>query len=252
VSSDSRTPHEEDPHYGPELARVHHAYFGDVARAAAGELLARLARGGFTSGTVADLAAGTGILARAMTDAGFDAWGVDLSEDMLRIARSEAKAAQLVRGSLWSQDLPRCVGAAAVGEALCYATDPAAGLFALGARLRAVHAALDRGGVLLLDVAGPGRSGPTGTRRGFWRGEDFALGLEEDESASLGLTRSITVFLPRGDLWERIHEVHRLHLYGPEVVQGLLERAGFAAEHLPGYGGLEMGPGWHAFAAVKR
>jgi hypothetical protein len=32
----------------------------------------------------------------------------------------------------------------------------------------------------------------------------------------------------------------------------LLGRAGFGWERLPGYDGLDVGPGWHAFAAVKR
>jgi len=239
-------------HYGPELARIHHLHFGAVAQAAARELLKRLAHGGFVSGTVVDLAAGTGILARLATEAGYEAKGVDLSEDMLRIARAEAKAAQFVHGSLWSENLPRCVAVAAIGEAFSYATDPAAGLFALGARFHAIHDALDRGGVLLFDVAGPGRSGPTGTRHMFWSHEDSALGLEEREDSSFSLTRFITVFARRGDLFERSQETHRLHLYGPDVVQGLLERAGFAAERLAGYDGLTVGPGWHAFAATKR
>jgi len=250
VSHESVPPPE--PSYGPDLARIHHHHFGAVAEAAARELLARLARAGFTSGTVVDLAAGTGILSRRVIESGFEAFGVDLSEPMLEIARSEAREARFVRGSLWSADLPRCVGVAAVGEAFCYAEDPTAGLFALGSRLHAIHEALDRGGVLLFDVAGPGRSGPTGSRRMFWSYDDAALGFDEEEDSTFSLTRTVTLFVRRGDLYERSTEIHRLHLYGPDVVQGLLERAGFAAERLPGYEGLTVGPGWHVFAATKR
>jgi SAM-dependent methyltransferase len=239
-------------HHGPDLARIHHLHFEAVAEAAARELLGRLSRAGVSSGTIVDFACGSGVLARRVTEAGFEAWGVDLSEDMLRIARAEAPAARFVHGSLWSEALPRCVAVAAVGEAFCYAADPAAGLFALGARFQRIHEVLDRGGVFLFDVAGPGRSGPSGTRRMFWSYEDGALGFEEHEDSSFSLNRAITVFVPRGGLFERTHETHRLHLYGPEVVQGLLERAGFLAERLSGYDGLEVGPGWHAFAATKR
>src|SRR5919197_2484841 len=105
------------PHYGADLARIHHHHFGMVARAAARELMARLSRSGISSGTVVDLAAGSGILSRALIEKGFALWGVDISEDMLRIARAEAPGATFVNGSLWSVDLPLGVAAvAAVGE----------------------------------------------------------------------------------------------------------------------------------------
>jgi SAM-dependent methyltransferase len=237
-------------HYGAALARVHHRHFGRVAQAAARELLKRLATAGVSTGTVVDLAAGSGILARAVTEAGFEVWGVDLSEDMLRIARAEAPAATFVHGSLWNVDLPPCVAVAAVGEAFSYAADPTAGLSAFGARLEAIHGSLVRGGLLLFDVAGPGRSGPDGSRRLFWNHEDACLGLEEHEEPGR-LMRTLTLFVPKGALFERVEEIHVLRLFAPEAVEQQLERVGFAWEHLAGYDGLDVGPGWRAFAAVK-
>ena len=239
-------------HYGAELARIHHRHFGATAEAAARELLARLARTGLTRGTVVDLAAGSGILARRVTEAGFEAWGLDLSQDMLAIARAEAPAATFVRGSLWSADLPPCVAVAAVGEAFCYAADPAASLSALDTRLAAIHGALTRGGLLLFDVAGPGRSGPGGGRRTFRALDGAYLGLEEREEEGREATRDIALFVPRGQLFAKVEETHVLRLYAPEAVEAALGRVGFAWERLPGYDGFDVGPGWHAFAATKR
>jgi aminoglycoside 6'-N-acetyltransferase I len=245
-------PREGPAYYGAELARVHHRHFGATAEAAARELLARLARAGLTRGTVVDLAAGSGILARRVTEAGFEAWGVDLSEDMLRIARAEAPAATFVRGSLWSADLPPCVAVAAVGEALCYAADPAASLSALETRLAAIRGALASGGLLLFDVAGPGRSGPGGVRRTFRAFDGAYLGLEEREDEGRQVSRDIRLFLPRGRLFAKVEETHVLRLYAPEAIEAALGRAGYAGQRLPGYDGFDVGPGWHAFAAVKR
>jgi hypothetical protein len=171
---------------------------------------------------------------------------------MLRIARAEVPGAAFARGSLWSADLPPCVAVAAVGEAFCYAADPAAGPAALETRLASIHAALSPGGLLLFDVAGPGRSGPDGVRRTFRSLEGADLGLEEREQQGREATREISLFVPRGALFAKVVETHVLRLYAPDAVEALLAGAGFAWERLPGYDGFSAGPGWHAFAAVRR
>lgn len=240
-------------YYGPELARIHHEHFGMVARAAARELLDRLSRTGASSGTIVDLASGSGILSRAALDAGFDVWGVDISEDMVRLARSEASAARFEVGSLWSAELPACVAVAAVGEAFSYATDATASLSALEARLSAIHHALAPGGLLLFDVAGPGRSGPSASRRSFWSGSGAYIGLEEQEDP-LGrcVLRRISVFVPEGELFRRVEEKHVLRTYAPDEIEALLARTGFTWQRLNRYADFELAPGWHAYAATKR
>lgn len=236
--------------YGADLARIHHEHFGSVARAAARELLSRLSRAGLRSGTVLDLAAGSGILSRAAADAGFDALGVDVSEDMLSIARAECDKARFVRASLWSFPLEPCVAVAAIGEAMSYATDAEGGPQAFERLLGSIFRALAPGGLLLFDVAGPGRSGSTGCRRGFWTVGDASIGLVEREHERT-LRRAIHLFVPEGDAHRCVREEHVLHLYAPELVESALRQVGFAWERLPGYDGVELAPGWNAFAAVK-
>jgi aminoglycoside 6'-N-acetyltransferase I len=246
---------EVQPHlYGADLARIHHDHFGTLARAAARELTARLSRRGLSSGTVVDLAAGSGILSRALSERGFAVRGVDISDDMLRIARAEAPAAEFVQGSLWSVGLPPHITAvAAVGEAFSYSADPIASLSALEDRLAAIHRALVSGGLVLFDVAGPGRSGPTGSRHAFWHHEDTYLGMLECEiEGAAKLTRTITLFAPEGGLYRRVEETHELRLYAPEEVEALLTRIGFSWERLERYDDFELKPGWHAYAAAKR
>jgi SAM-dependent methyltransferase len=223
-----------------------------VARAAARELVARLSKAGISSGTVVDLAAGSGILSRSMVDAGFAAWGVDISDEMLRIARSETHDATFVHGSLWKVDLPPCVAVAAVGEAFSYAMDPSASLSALDGRFGAIHRALSPGGLLLFDVASPGRSGPSGTRSVFWSHEGAYLGLREHEDGPRGrLSREITQFLREGGLYRRVEETHELQLYAAEEIEDALARSGFRWERLSRYDQFDLAPGWNAYAATK-
>lgn len=239
-------------HYGLHLARVHHEHFGSVARAAAAELRARLARGGFADGSVVDLAAGTGILSHELAQAGFSVLGVDISEGMLSIARAGTSTASFSRDSLWSVELRRSVAVTAVGEAFNYAADPSAGIDRLAQRLADVYRVLVPGGLLLFDVAGPGRSGGAGARRGFWSFEDLHLGLEELEDPGGGqLTRIITLFVPERGLHRRCREEHVLRLYAPDDVERLLRDVGFSVERLPGYRDHPLPAGWQAFAATK-
>jgi SAM-dependent methyltransferase len=240
-------------HYGVDLARVHHEHFGALARAAAQELLERLSRAGLASGRIVDLAAGSGIMSRLLVEAGFDVLGVDISEDMLAIARAEAGAARFVASSLWRVEVPPCVAVAAVGEAFSYAADPAASTAALEDRLAAIQDALAPGGLLLFDVAGPGRSGPDGSRSGFWTRGPVHLGLEEQEDrAGRRLTRAISLFLPDGDRRHRhVQETHVLHLYAPEDVEAALSRVGLRWERLDRYGAHAFPAGWHAYAGTK-
>jgi aminoglycoside 6'-N-acetyltransferase I len=233
--------------YAADLARLHHEHFGDVARAAARELRARLDARGIRSGTVVDLATGSGGLARGMSDVGFNVWGVDLSEPMLAIARAEAPGATFVQGSLWTAALPPCVAVAAVGEALSYATDATRSFDAL---FGAIHDALAPGGLFLFDVASPGRSGPSGSRQAYsTRGGTFLAMNEREEGASL--TRSITLFVPTDGHYRRVDEMHVLELHAPGEIEAALDRAGFVWRHLERYAALDLAPGWNAYLAVK-
>jgi SAM-dependent methyltransferase len=252
--ADPRPPDRRAGLYEADLARLHHGHFRATAEAAAMELLRRLAARDVLSGTVVDLATGSGILARRVLEAGFDVVGVDLSPDMLEIARSEASEARLVEGSLWDVELPVAVAVTAVGEAFNYATDAfIPDLEGLEERFGAIARALVPGGLLLFDIAGPGRSGVTGSRQKFWEHEGTVLLMDEvEDRPGSRLTRRHQIFVPVGPLHRRAAETHHLVLFPPEEVSAALKRAGFAVERLGTYEGVAPLPGWSCFAAVRR
>ena len=76
--------------YGAEQAAIHHTTFGDLAADAATLIVDRLAATGLTAGRVTDLGCGSGILAAALLSAGYAVDGVDLSSDMIDLARTTA------------------------------------------------------------------------------------------------------------------------------------------------------------------
>lgn len=236
--------------YGGALARLHHDHFGQVARAAASSLLMQLRAAGQDRGHVLDLAAGSGIVSRLLSDAGYDVSGVDISAPMLELARTHAPGAHFERASLWSCTLPRSVAIAAVGEAFSYRTGEPHTWPCLEARLRDFADALQPGGVLLFDVAAPGRSGPTRTRRLFWPLSDAALGMVESEDAGV-LLRDISVFVAQGEHYRREQERHALQLYTPDAVEAALTQAQLSWRRLASYDGFELPAGWIAYVATK-
>jgi SAM-dependent methyltransferase len=222
--------------YGHDLAYVHDAAFGELARGAARTLLRQLQRAGIDRGLVVDLGAGSGITAAMLSDAGYDVLGVELSGDMVEIARCRAPAARFLQASLLDADLPAAVAVTAVGECLNYAADPRAGREQVAQLFARVHRALRPGGVFLLDVAEPGRERRT-PQRAWSEGPDWLLCLEATEESDPPLLhRRITTFRQSPGGWRRSDELHTLRLYPHEDVRDDLTSAGFRSQLRAGYG----------------
>jgi len=229
--------------YGSDLAHVHDAAFGGWARGAAPFVLARLREAGIDDGLVLDLGCGSGIWAAELLAAGYDVLGVDASSEMLALARRRAPAAELREGSLHEVALPPCVAVTALGECVNYDGPPS-----LERLFRRVHVALEPGGVLVFDAAGPGRE-PDGRRRARHEGEGWTMSVEaQEDPAARTLTRRIA--LERAG--RESEEVHALRLYDPEEVVEWLEASGFAATRHPSYGAAPGLPGVHVYVATRR
>jgi SAM-dependent methyltransferase len=224
--------------YGPDQAHIHHTAFGDLAEAAATRLLAELRDGGPGAGTVVDLGCGSGILARRVSDSGYEVEGVDLSPAMIDLAHRNAPRATLRCGSLLDAELPATVAVTAIGEALNYATDERAGDEALDEVFRRVRASLVPGGLFLFDVATPGRYGPDRTADRFHDRDTWTLFMHAVESDDARrLDRFITIFArTETGSYQRTDEHHVLRLYEPATIVARLEAAGFTVEVLDRYG----------------
>lgn len=227
--------------YPADLARIHDEGFGDFALAAACELLKRLPG----PSHVVELGCGTGIGAEVLLAAGHRVTGIDLSPDMLAIARDRAPGAELRQGSIWDAELPACEAVTAIGEVINYAADERAGERLLPALFARVHDALAAGGVFLFDFATPGRGGrePHIQTGDGWRIESVAV----EDTATQTLERRMMI---EGG-GERREEIHRLRLYERETVRECLEGPGFTSEALDRYCEFGFWPGYAAFAAVK-
>jgi SAM-dependent methyltransferase len=238
--------------YREDLAYIHDVGHGAIARDAAERLITELAIARHPSGTVVDLGCGSGILAGALVEAGYQVVGIDMSDAMVALARARAPNAKFHVGSFVSVALPTSVAVTAIGEVVNYACDPANGEAALTDLVRRAYEALLPGGILLFDVAGPARAQSGESHRTHATGPDWAIFVETAVEPGTGvLTRQITSFRQVGELYRRDDEVHRLVLRETEAVLELLRVAGFEAETLPGYRSVPLPRGVVAFLGRK-
>jgi SAM-dependent methyltransferase len=243
--------------YGAEQARIHDSAFGVLAATAATDVLDLLRAGSHDRGLVVDLGCGSGILARVVIDAGYDALGVDISSDMVTLARDRAPTGDFRVGSLHDLAIPDgCIAVCAIGEALNYATDARAGLDAFRQLAQRAFEALAAGGVFLFDVSGPGRSGPSRSMQRFHRYDQWCLGMIASESDDGSrLDREISIFTVEADgRYLRSDEHHVLRLFDPTTLVTILGDIGYEVEVLDNYvsqGSHPALPGWYVVRARK-
>jgi SAM-dependent methyltransferase len=179
--------------------------------------------------------------------------GIDSSPALIALARSAAPEASFLVGSFVDAELPGdCDAVLAAGEVLGYALDPRNDAARLDDVLARLAAALRPGGLLLFDLAGPGRV-PPGGGWAWTTGAGWAV-LAETRPRGDAIERRIVTFRAGGDgRCRRSEELHRLVLHRPADVLERLDRAGFTAEVLrDGYDGARLPAGLCAFLARRR
>ncbi|MGH1504499.1 MAG: class I SAM-dependent DNA methyltransferase [Acidimicrobiales bacterium] len=239
--------------YETDLAEIHHLHYDQVARSAADELIERLGAAGITSGLVVDLGCGSGVTASLLTKAGFDVFGVDLSPDMIELAKAEAPQATFECASLFDVEIPSCVAVTAISEAVNYAFDGVTSEGTIAALAQRIHDALQPNGLVMLDVATPDRAEAGSVVERRFEGDDYVILVRAEASASgRRLVRDITLFREAGELWRRSDERHEQVLYTPEMVSEVLLEAGFWVEVLSSYADFVFPAGWNGFVGSKR
>lgn len=240
--------------YGPDLAYVHDAGFGQLARDAARLLVQGLKKSRLVDGMVVDCGCGSGILAEPVAAAGYKVIGIDLSHAMIDLARQRVPEAEFHVGSILRFDLPApCVAVAAVGEVCNYLFDEGHTKTRVWQLFRRVFETLCPGGLFLFDVAGPGRVPGRGAQQKYVDREDWTCLVTADEDYRHGMvTRRITSFRKvAGGLYRRHDEVHQLRLFDPTEVTSKLRQIGFAVRPLHSYGSHPMPSGLRAYLARK-
>jgi len=232
--------------YSADLAYVHDAAFGDVARRAALEIVRLLRDRGIRRGHIVEVGCGSGIAAACFVARGYTVTGVDVSAAMVRLARARAPAARFRVASVERLHPPPCDAVVAIGEIVSYVPG---GLGALQRFFARVHKALRPGGVLVFDFI---ESAATRTFAAkSFGGADWALVARAtyDDARKL-LTRRIIVVRTTGRRVRHATEIHQVRVYRRAEMRRALEKAGFSVAISRSYGGYRLMTGDAAVIAT--
>lgn len=225
------------PGYREDLAWIHHAGFSEFAQSAAPALLGLV---GIQRGLVVDLGCGSGVLARALTDAGLDVLGIDASPAMIALARTTAPRARFDIGSFDTVAIPSCLAMTAIGEVLNYGTfEGVRSFFANAARAT---------NLLIFDIAERGAYPPHDEVR--TGGDDWSV-IAIKDSDGRRLTRRVLTFRQIGDETRSDEEVHELELYRRNEIVESLQEHGFQVRVRRSYGRYRLPKGHAVYVATR-
>lgn len=236
--------------YGQDLAYIHASAFEELARGSAPEIIRRLRSTTLPIRRVLDIGCGAGPLTASLIEAGFEVTGIDISVELLDIARKRAATAQFIQAPAYEFDTRGYDAVIALGEPLTYHEDLANADHLVTSFFRRVAQSLPTAGMLIFDLIGLG--GPSLTSKTWMAGEDWAVLVETTEEQSRRtLTRSIETFHRVGELYRRGQEVHHVRLFEIDKLSNLLSTLGFSVESARCYGAQQLPPRRYAFFAVK-
>jgi len=218
--------------YATDLAYVHDARFGDLARRAAPEIVRLLRARGTRRGHLVEVGCGSGISARHFAASGYQVTGIDRSAAMIRLARQRAPRARFRLAAIERSRLPACDGVIAIGEIVSYLPG---GVPALRRFFRRVHEALRPGGIFIFDFI-ESAAGRTYAAKSFGT-DDWTLGARATfDPLRSTLTRRIVVARRVGRRVRRATEIHRVRVYPRAAVGRALIGAGFSVHMSRSYG----------------
>jgi len=235
--------------YLDDLAAIHVEGYGFHWEQAADPILRWLHDLGISAGAVVDLGCGGGQWLRRLADHGYQTTGIDVSPQMIRIARKNSPSSQYITGSFADVDIPTCDVVTSLGEPLNYLNSGTA----IKRTIRKVFRSLRQNGVFIFDVRHPAnRAIPA--RDHNHAGKDWFCHARIEEDHSRGtIVRHITTFrkIGRGNDFRRDQETHRLKVFSRAQTTEWLRAAGFRVRTKRGYGGYQLADRQSVFICRK-
>jgi SAM-dependent methyltransferase len=237
--------------YQEDLAYIHDVGFQDYALKSAPGMLEIFQQHDLRSGLIVDLGCGSGRSAEILAQRGYQVLGIDISTDMIAIARKRVPTAEFRVESAFTADIPPCTAVIAIGECFSYLFDENSDNI-LNALWQRVYRALPAGGIFIFDVVIPGHVAPGETLKSFTEGDDWIVMVEKQEDPiQQVLTRRIISLRQIGDRYRRSDETHRQRLFDVATLCQALQHVGFQVETTSHYGQFPLLPARAGFIATK-
>lgn len=180
--------------------------------------------------TIVDLACGTGGVTNLLATRGYKVTGVDISEDMLYLAREKARRSGLQVPYI-CQDISELSLHNPVDAILCmcdgfnYILEKRK----LKQSLEKIHKYLNPGGILIFDISSHYKlSSILGNNTMADTGEDLSLiWLNQFDKETHLLEMNLTIFVKQDEFYERVEETQIQRAWKTEEILEILNECGF-------------------------
>lgn len=191
---------------------------------------------------VCDLACGTGNITIPLASRGYDMTGVDISEDMLNIAREKAEGLDILflNQSMTNLDLYGTMGAfLCMIDGINYIL-PLKSLLKLFTRIKTCF--IDKGGLFIFDISTEHKlKNVIGSNTFVHCGEKIFYTWQNRYIENKKLSDMfLTFFVKQGENYKRFEERHLQRAHSAEELTAILKKAGFA--HVDTYDELSFSP----------
>lgn len=200
---------------------------------------------------IVDLGCGSGAMAELLIKKGYNILGIDISKEMIAIARKKLPQAKFIVGSYLEVDIPHCKVITAIGECFNYLFDSRVNLKTLQDFFEKCYKALEKGGHFIFDIM-------ENTKEVDFSGQGMLLNPQwavlvnklHDKKKGI-LRRKITSFVKKENSYKRTDETHSVILYKQKEILGILKKVGFKVKIQKSYGKFRLRPGCSVYACSK-
>lgn len=244
---------DDTPFYQKDLAFVHHHGYSHLSEEAARFIIDTLKAHQLPQGLIIDLGCGSGKLVQKLSQHGYPTMGVDLSPELIEIAKEQSPQTEFLLQSIWEMNFKPCVAVSAIGEIMNYRKDDQNHEENVIKLFQHIYSALEKGGIFLFDFLAPDVLCGKEYDSKIVEGEDWDIWIAyREDKAHRTFQRDITLFrkLPNG-LYRKSRETHHIRLFDIGFIVNTLTEIGFEVKPLKTYGETMMRDKHHGMLAIK-
>ncbi len=239
--------------YGVELAVIHDQDYKDLGLEGARFLKDNLTSAGITQGIIVNLGCGSGHVEKYFADTDFEMIGVDLSPEMIKLAKINAPQAQFICNSFIDFPLPDCVAVTAIGEVFNYLADSRNNYETLISLFKRIKSHLVPGGIFVFDFLEPKVYQILDHPFKIIENDRYTMIIEYlDHPEHQQMSRNITTFTAVEGLYQKSFEKHQLQLFDRDWIEGQLRKIGFEIKQISGYGPLKFRPKHNGYLCINQ
>ncbi len=238
--------------FNEQIALIQDRYFCKLAEPAALHIIDLLQKQFANNAFVIDICCGSGKVIHHLNDKGFDVLGIDISENLLKLARRKNPGVKFICANVNDVLLPSCQCVISTDIALNYITDIGNVELVLSTLFEKIYHTLENQGLFIFDLLIIDEQAIVQNQVIYKDNPDWSLVIERTENIfTHEIQRQITLFSRINEVYIKESRIDKTISYDKQIIIKLLEQVGFKVEIFTHYGEYQFNAGHVGFHCQK-